>query len=84
MDEPTLLMTCVYPEGYSVNSGTTLHVIYDFVEETPLEENYEGRYERKPVAFAKNSESPLLAGFGNIGQFIREIFDNEGIEKFYK
>jgi len=83
MKNPKLFITYIYPENNSVNSGTNLSVIYDFVDEVKVEENYEGIYEWKDIEFALNFNSKEIAGFSNIGQFIKEIYDIEGIEKFY-
>lgn len=81
---PKLLVTNIYPKSNPVNSGIRLNVLYDFVKEVDVLENDEGIYEWKPVSFAQNFNSQEIAGCSNIAQFIKEIFDIEGIDKFYK
>lgn len=80
---PKLFITYKYPENNPVNSGTILNVIYDFVDEIEVKENDEGIYEWKNIEFATDFNSREIAGFSNIGQFIKEIYDLEGIKKFY-
>lgn len=80
---PKLFITYQYPISQSINSGTTLNVLYDFVDEVPVLANDEGYYEWKDISFAMNFNSKEIAGFANLAQFIKEIFDFEEIQKFY-
>ena len=77
-------MTYIYPETNEANKGTNLSVLYDFVDETNIEDNHEGSYEWKDIEFASDFNNKELAGFANISQFVKEIFDIEGIKKFYE
>lgn len=83
LDRPKLLMTCIYPISNTFNSETILHILYEFVEERIIIENEEGVYEWKEIKFALDFTNKQLAGFGNISQYIKEIYDNENIKKFY-
>lgn len=83
LKNPKLFITYKYPKSNSINSGTTLNVLYDFVEEIKISENYEGTYEWKDIKFAMDFNNKEMAGFSNISQFIKEIFDLENITKFY-
>lgn len=83
LSNPKLFITYKYPESKSINSNTVLNVLYDFVEETEIQENYEGTYEWKDVEFAMDSNNKEMAGFSNVSQFIKEIYDLENIKKFY-
>lgn len=76
------MITYQYPESQSVNSNIELNVLYDFIEE-PIRANEEGRYEWKDIEFAMHFNNKEIAGFSNIGQFIKEIYDLENIKKFY-
>lgn len=80
---PKLLVTYVYPYSNPVNSGTHLSVIYDFIDEVEVEDNYEGHYEWKDVNFALDFNSKEIAGCSNLAQMIKEIYDIEDIKKFY-
>lgn len=82
LTNPKLLITYQYPESQSVNSNIELNVLYDFIEE-PIRANEEGRYEWKDIEFAMHFNNKEIAGFSNIGQFIKEIYDLENIKKFY-
>ena len=84
LKKPKLLLTYIYPETNSMNSNTNLSVLYDFIDEEKVIENYEGIYEWKDISFALDFNNKELVGLANISQFIREIFNEEGIEKFYK
>lgn len=84
LDNPKLFITYIYPETNQINKGTNLSVLYDFVDEVQVKENYEGIYEWKDVNFALDFNNKELAGLANISQFIKEIFDIEGIKKFYE
>lgn len=84
LNNPKLFITYIYPETNETNKGTNLSVLYDFIDETPVESNYEGIYEWKDIDFALDFNNRELAGLANISQFIKEIFDIEGIKKFYK
>ena len=81
---PKLFITYIYPETNELNKGTNLSVLYDFIDEVPVESNYEGIYEWKDINFALDFNNKELAGLANISQFIKEIFDIENIVKFYK
>lgn len=80
---PKLFITYIYPETNEINKGTNLSVLYDFIDEVQVKSNYEGIYEWKDIEFALDFNNKKLAGFANISQFIKEIFDIEGIKKFY-
>lgn len=84
INNPKLFITYIYPETNKINNGTNLSVLYDFVDEVYIESNYEGIYEWKDISFALDFNNKELAGFANISQFIKEIFDIEGVEKFYE
>lgn len=84
INNPKLFITYIYPETNKINRGTNLSVLYDFVDEIYIEPNYEGIYEWKDISFASDFNNKELAGFANISQFIKEIFDIEGVEKFYE
>lgn len=81
---PRLFITYIYPETNKINKGTNLSVLYDFIDEVPVESNYEGTYEWKDIDFALDFNNKELAGLANISQFIKEIFDIENIQKFYE
>ena len=83
LTNPKLLVTYVYPETNSINSNSTLNVIYDFVNEVNVDENEEGYYEWKDIDFVMNSQDKTNAGFSNLNQFVKEILDFENIKKFY-
>ena len=83
LDNPKLFITYIYPETNQINKGTNLCVLYDFINEIPLKPNDEGIYQWKDINFALNFNNKKLAGFANISQFVKEIFDIEGIKKFY-
>lgn len=84
LDNPKLFITYIYPETNQMNKGTNLSVLYDFIDEVPVKSNYEGIYEWKDINFALDFNNKELAGLANISQFIKEIFDVEGIKKFYE
>lgn len=84
LSAPKMFMTCTYPETNQMNKGTELNVLYDFVDEVVVKSNGEGVYEWKDVQFALDFNNKELAGFANISQFIKEIFDLEKIKKFYE
>lgn len=84
LDNPKLFITYIYPETNQMNKGTNLSVLYDFIDEVPVKSNYEGIYEWKDINFALDFNNKELAGLANISQFIKEIFDIEGIKKFYE
>lgn len=84
LENPKLFITYIYPETNEMNKGTNLSVLYDFIEEVPVNANEEGAYEWKDIAFALDFNNRELAGFANISQFVKEIFDIEGIKKFYE
>lgn len=84
LPNPRLLVTYVYPETNVANRGSTLNVVYDFVEEVPVADNAEGHYEWKDIEFALDPFSQEIAGLSNLSQFIKEIYDLEGIRKFYE
>ncbi len=80
---PRHLVTYTYPESNPVNSGTVLNVVYDFVDKQEVFDNEEGTYEWKDISFAMDSNDTSIAGYSNLCQFIKEIYDLEGIKKFY-
>lgn len=84
LDNPKLFITYIYPETNQMNKETNLSVLYDFIDEVPVKSNYEGIYEWKDINFALDFNNKELAGLANISQFIKEIFDIEGIKKFYE
>ena len=84
LNNTKLFITYIYPETNETNKETNLSVLYDFIDETPVESNYEGIYEWKDIDFALDFNNRELAGLANISQFIKEIFDIEGIKKFYE
>ncbi len=84
LDNPKLFITYIYPETNQMNKGTNLSVLYDFIDEVQVKSNYEGIYEWKDINFALDFDNKELAGLANISQFIKEIFDIEGIKKFYE
>lgn len=84
IENPRLLVTYIYPENNPVNSGTILNVVYDTTDEVIVQENYEGIYEWKDMDFVMDSNSREIAGYSNLCQFVKEIYDLENIEKFYK
>ena len=83
IENPRLLVTYIYPENNPVNSGTILNVVYDTTDEVIVQENYEGIYEWKDMDFVMDSNSREIAGYSNLCQFVKEIYDLENIEKFY-
>ncbi len=84
LENPKHLFTLSYPEENPKNPGTVLNVVYDFTDEKEVKENYEGTYEWKDVEFVMDSESREIAGYSNLCQFVKEIFDLENIKKFYE
>ena len=64
--------------------GTNLSVIYDFIDEVTVKQNYEGIYEWKDIKFALDFNNKKSARLANISQFVKEIFDIENIQKFYE
>lgn len=84
LDNPKLFITYIYPETNQMNKGTNLSVLYNFIDEVQVKSNYEGIYEWKDINFALDFNNKELAGLANISQFIKEIFDIEGIKKFYE
>ena len=84
LDNPKLFITYIYPETNQMNKGTNLSVLYDFIDEVQVKSNYEGIYEWKDINFALDFNNKELAGLANISQFIKEIFEIEGIKKFYE
>lgn len=84
LENPKLLVTYVYPESNIMNSNTHLNVIYDFVKEVAVKDNYEGHYEWKHIDFVMDTYNQEIAGLSNLNQFVKEIFDLENIKKFYE
>ena len=84
LNNPKLLVTYVYPENSSINPGTVLNVIYDFVDKVDVEENYEGTYEWKEISFVMDPFDKNIAGHSNLNQFIKEIFEVENLKKYYE
>ena len=64
--------------------GVELNVLYDFVNEVPLQENYEGVFEFCDMSFALDFENKQLAGYANVASFMREILEKEGMSNFYQ
>ncbi len=83
LHNPKLFITCIYHKTNEMKEETTLSVLYDFVDEVSVKPNYEGIYEWKDISFALDFHNKELAGLANISQFVKEIFDIEGIKKFY-
>ncbi|MBO5142415.1 MAG: NUDIX domain-containing protein [Clostridia bacterium] len=83
INNPKLLVTCRYPKSINSEDEKEMHVLYDFVAEKEVEETYEGTFEWKDVSFARDFNNKEIAGLANLAQFIKEIYDIEGIEKFY-
>ncbi len=84
LENPKLLVTYIYPESNIMNSNTNLNVIYDFVQEVAVKDNYEGHYEWKDINFVMDTYNQEIAGLSNLNQFVKEIFDLENIKKFYE
>lgn len=84
LENPKLFITYIYPETNKINNGTNLSVLYSFIDEVTIKPNNEGIYEWKDISFALDFNNKQLAGFANISQFVKEIFDIEEIKKFYK
>ena len=84
LENPKLFITYIYPETNKINNGTNLSVLYSFIDEVTIKPNEEGIYEWKDISFALDFNNKQLAGFANISQFVKEIFDIEEIKKFYE
>lgn len=84
LENPKLFITYIYPETNKINNGTNLSVLYSFIDQVTIQPNNEGIYEWKDISFALDFNNKQLAGFANISQFVKEIFDIEEIEKFYE
>lgn len=84
LTNPKLLVTYVYPDKNTTNSNSELNILYDFVREVGVDDNEEGHYEWKSIDFAMDSQNKEIAGFSNLNQFIKEIFDLENVKKFYE
>lgn len=83
LTHPKLLATYLYP-GEQLSTNRTLHITYDFVDETFVNDNREGHYAWKPTNFVMDASSTKIAGYSNLNQFVKEIFDLENIKKFYQ
>ena len=83
LENPRHFITYQYPVDNPANSGTILHVVYDFIDIIDVNENEEGYYEWKDIDFVLDFSNQEIAGFSNVSQFVKEIFDLEGIHKFY-
>jgi len=83
LKEPKHFITYQYPDDNPINSGTILHVVYDFIDMVDVSDNEEGHYEWKNIDFVLDFSNQEIAGFSNVSQFVKEIFDLEGIQKFY-
>ncbi len=81
---PKLLVSCIYPKSINSKDKKILHVLYDFVDQTKIPENYEGVYEWKDILFGLDSSNKEIAGLANLSQFLKEILDQENIKKFYQ
>ncbi len=86
LNNPRLLVTCTYPESNQMhkNSNIELNVMYDVTEEIEFEENEEGTFEWLPVEFVLDANNKLVAGYSNVGIFVREILGIENKYDFYK
>jgi 8-oxo-dGTP diphosphatase len=85
LTNPKLLVTCTYPESNTLhkNSNIELNVMYDITEESKFEENEEGTYDWLPISFVLDTNNKLVAGYSNVGLFVREILDIENKYNFY-
>lgn len=83
ISEPKLLVTCTYPKSINSDIDKEMAVLYDVVDQVDVKETYEGSFEWKEIAFALDFNNRQIAGLSNLAQFIKEILDIEGIEKFY-
>ncbi len=83
---PKLLVTHIYPENDMLkqNSNIELNVLYDIIKESNFEENEEGIFEWLNVDFVLDTNNKLIAGYGNVGLFAREILESENKYDFYK
>lgn len=84
--DPKLLVTCTYPESNKShkNSNIELNVMYDIIQESDFEENEEGTFEWLPIDFVLDTNNKLIAGYGNVGLFAREILGLENKYDFYE
>lgn len=83
ISNPKLLVTCTYPKSINSEEEKEMAVLYDFVDEVDVKENYEGSFEWKNIDFALDFNNKQIAGLSNLAQFIKEILDIEGVAKFY-
>ncbi len=83
LTNPVHHVTHTYPETAKTNAGTQLNVLYDFIDEIDIPENYEGEYNWYDIDFALDFNNKKLAGYANIALLVREILINEGIIEFY-
>lgn len=82
--KPKHLVTYIYPETLEfANNEIELNVFYDSIDEVSIEENEEGSFNWKDLAFAEDFENRELAGHANIALFVREILEIEQIKHFY-
>lgn len=80
---PKLLITSIYPKSINADEEKEMSVLYDTVDEVFVKENDEGTFEWKDINFALDFNNKQIAGLSNLAQFIKEILDIEGIQKFY-
>jgi 8-oxo-dGTP diphosphatase len=83
---PKHLVTYTYPQNdkFKQNSNIQLNVLYDFILESDFEENEEGTFEWLPVSFVLDANNKLVAGYSNVGLFVREILESENKYNFYE
>ena len=83
IQDPKLLITSIYPKSINSVDEKEMSVLYDVVDEVDIKENDEGSFEWKDINFALDFNNKQIAGLSNLAQFIKEILDIEGIQKFY-
>ena len=86
LNNPKHLVTCIYPESNKLhkNSNIELNVMYDIAKEYKFEENEEGIFEWLPINFVLDTNNKSIAGYGNVGLFVREILAIVNKYDFYK
>lgn len=85
LHDPKLLVTHLYPENEKLtqNSNVELNVLYDVIKEAEFEENEEGTFEWLNVEFVLDANNRSIAGYSNVGLFVREILQMEKKYDFY-
>lgn len=81
---PKLLVTSIYPISVNSEEEKSLAVLYDIVDEVPVEATYEGSFEWKDIEFVLDFYNKQIAGLANLAQYTKEIMDIENIKKFYE